>query len=198
MYVANLAMLSMPFGREWNSSAKNLQDELQKRGIILPQKLYYEYKLPDGLGQVEFMNKLTMESFAHNFYSRFAGPILKDKDLSLAEKTKIFKYVFGMRSKYKDFLKKYEAEIRRKNPELANIQVDDSRSIVYGALFGFAPQEIAYFSDNIHRNRAKEQQVIDLLKNQFDIKLNYVLAPKTAEMVINALQQNMLSKAKER
>ena len=45
MYIISKAIQSMPFGREWDSSAKKLEDELEKRGIKLSQKLYYKYKM---------------------------------------------------------------------------------------------------------------------------------------------------------
>jgi hypothetical protein len=192
MYIAAMAISRMPFGREWDSSAKKLQEDLQKRGIKLP--LFYEYKMPFGNNQIGFMDKMIIDYFCSHFFQDYATQVLKDKKLKIGEKAKIFKYVWQNRGKYNDILKQYEMEIRKLNPELANVQVDNSRSLVYGAMFGFAPAEIAYFSDTSQRNHIKEKAVQDILKNQFGINLTYVLAPKTAEMVINALNQNINSK----
>jgi len=201
MYVMSIAMRHMPFGgNKWDSSAQNLENELGARGIKLPKKLFYEYKMPGGKTQDAFMDKYVMERFVANFFRTHghAGEVLKDKKLTMSDKAKIFKYVWRNRGKYNDILKQYEMELRRLNPELANVRVDNSRSLVYGAMFGFAPDEISYFSDNTHRNYKQEQEVSDTLKNRFGINLSYVLAPKTAEMVINALVQNSRNKSKER
>ena len=93
MYISNMAIRSMPFGREWTSSAKNLENQLRARGIVLQDKLFYEYKMPGGDSQSDFMNKLIMEGFFNDFYSRHLGNILKDKNLNLADKINIFRYV---------------------------------------------------------------------------------------------------------
>ena len=200
MYISAIAIGKMPFGRKWDSSAKNLEDVLRLRGIKLPQKLYYEYKMPKGNTQSSFMDKIIMEYFCTYFFKPggYAGEILKDKKLSLSEKAKIFQYVWRNRGKYTDVLKQYETEIRKLNPELANIRTDDSRSLVYGAMFGFAPSEIGYFANSKNRNLAKERETLDIFKNRFGIMVGYILAPKTAEMVITALEQNARNKSKER
>ena len=199
MYIAKIAVGHLPFGGSvWNSSAKKLENILKERGIKLSQKLYYEYNLPDNLKPSEFMNKLIMEGFINDFYSGFAGKILKDKNLTMFDKAKIFKYVWRNRGKYKDALKQYEIYIRKNNPELANIRVDNVRSLVYGALFGFAPAEIVYFSDVKNRNLLKEHEILNLFKNRFGINVSYVLAPQTAKKVIAALEQNSRYNPKER
>lgn len=197
MYISNLAIQNMPFGRVWDSSAKNLEDELKKRGIKLPRKLYYEYKMPGQLNPNEFMDNLIMDYFVSYFHSWFAKYVLKDKNLKISEKAKIFTYVWKNRSKYKEVVDRYETEIRKLNPELANIKVDNSRSLVYGAMFGFAPQEIAYFSDGANRDLAKEEKNLKVFKS-YGLDVTYILAPQTAEMLISALKQSALSKAKER
>ena len=200
MYISTKAISRMPFGREWNSSSKNLEDELKKRGIKLSQNLYYKYKMPAGDTQADFMNKIIMEYFCTYFFKPYgyASEILKDKNLTMSAKAEIFKYVWKNRGKYTDILKRYELEIRKLNQELANINVDDSRSLVYGAMFGFAPQEIAYFADGKNRNFTKEKEVLDVFKNRFGINVGYILAPKTAEMVIAELEKNLRNKSKER
>ncbi len=200
MYISAIAMGKMPFGREWNSSAKELEDELRSRGIKLQKKLYYEYNMPKGITQSDFMDKIVMEYFCTYFLkpNGYAGEILKDKKLSLSEKAKIFKHVWHNRGKYTDVLKRYETEIRKLNPELANIRTDDPRSLVYGAMFGFAPSEIAYFADGKNRKLALERETLDIFKNRFGIMVGYILAPKTAEMIIAALEQGTRNKSKER
>jgi len=196
-YMRDMAINNMPFGREWYSSAKNLEDALRARGIKLPQKLYYEYKMPGELQPGEFMDNLIMDYFVSYFHNWFAKDVLKDKNLTVVQKAKIFTYVWKTRGKYKDRLKKYEMEIRKLNPELARVVVDDSRSLVYGAMFGFAPQEIAYFSDGAHRDLVKEQENLKIFKS-YGLDVTYILAPKNAEALITALKQNELNKVKDR
>ena len=196
MYITTMAVQSLPFGREWGSSAKKLEDELKKRGIVLQDKLFYEYKMPGGLGQSDFMSKLIMDEFCNDFYSHHFGKVLLDKKLSFADKMKIFKYVQNMRSKTKDMLKQYESEIRNLNPELATIKVNVASTLVYGAMFGFAPKEIAYCAD-AHRDFAQEKENEKILKN-YGINLTYVLAPDTAKKIIATLQQNVQNNIKER
>ena len=197
MYIINMAINNMPFGKTWDSSAKNLEEDLQKRGIKLPYKFYYEYKMPGEKKNGEFMDNLIMDYFVSYFHDWFAKDVLKDKNLTFSDKAKIFTYVWKNRGKYKDRLKKYEMEIRNLNPELARVVVDDSRSLVYGAMFGFAPQEIAYFSDGVHRDLAKEEEYFKIFKN-YGLNVSYILAPKNAESLIAALKQNELNKAKDR
>lgn len=198
MYIVSKAIDWTPFGRVWNSSAKKLEDVLSARGIKLPKKIYYEYKLPGGKKPSGFMAKLVIEYFISNFYSRFSGPVLADKSLSVADKAKLFKYVLGQQLKFKNVIKQYEKEIRQLNPELANLKIEDVHGFVYGATFGFAPDEIEYFSNPSGRNATKEGKTIDLFDKKYGIEVGYVLAPETAKMIIAALEQNTLYNSKER
>ena len=197
MYIISKAIQSMPFGREWDSSAKKLEDELEKRGIKLSQKLYYKYKMPGELKPEEFMDSLIIDYFIAYFHSWFAKDVLKDKQLKMSEKAKIFTYVWKNRSKYKGVLEKYETEIRQKNPELSGVKVNNPKSLVYGALFGFAPKEISYFSDGAHRDLVQEEKNRNLFES-YGINLTYVLAPDTAKKIIALLKQNVQNNIKER
>ena len=138
-----------------------------------------------------------MQYFITNFFPRFAGRVLADKKLSVSDKAKIFKYVWNVRSEYKNIMKQYEKEIRRDNPELANLMVKNASDFVYGATFGFAPAEIEYFSNPENNNSIESDKVIDLLNKKYGIKLTYVLAPSTAKMVVTALAQNTRGKVRE-
>ena len=197
MYVATLALRHLPFGATWTSSAKNLSDDLARRAIVLHEKLYYEYKLPYGLKQSEFMQKYAIEFFCNNFFGQFSGHVIRDKKLTVRDKIDVIKYVLAMRRKKSPTLQEYEKQIRKLNPELSEIAANTPHSIVYGAMFGFAPGEIAYFADTAHRNLSREDEVINLLQKRYGIKLTYVLSPKTAKMVIDALEHSEIN-SKER
>ncbi len=196
LYIAKMAMYELPYGYEWNSSAKNLEDALLARGIVLPQKLYYKYKLPGGLSQPEFMNQLCLLQFFTKFYPKYAIKVLADKNLTASDKAKIFKYVLGERHRFIKKAKQYESEIRKLNPELANIKVGHPGSIIDGATFGFAPDEIAYFSDFKNRNIKNQERIENLFREKYGINVTYVLAPKTAEKIITALKHYENSKEK--
>ena len=190
-YIVNMAAPDLPFGSVWDSSAKKLSDTLYARGIKLPKKIYYEYKLPDNIKASDFLARLIKDYFVSNFFSSYAKRVLTDKKLTMSDKAKIFKYVWNNRASYEKMTKQYEIEIKKLNPELAHIPVKNSRSIVYGATFGFAPDEIEYFSDSDNRDTDAENKVIELLDKKYGINLTYVLAPKTAKIIIDALEQNV-------
>jgi hypothetical protein len=199
LYIGKMAIWELPFGNsEWDSSAKKLEDALREHGIGM--KLYYEYKMPGGLSQSDFMNRLCLLEFFIKFYPRYAIKVLSDKKLTKTDKAKIFQYVWHNRRKFIKTAKQYEAEIRRLNPELASIKTNhpNSYSIIYGATFGFAPDEIAYFADVSNRDFKWESRIIDLFKKKYGIEVTYVLAPKTAEKVINLLEQNIQINSKDR
>jgi len=197
-YIKKMTLYYTPFGDRWYSSAKNLESELRARGIVLQQKLYYEYKLPNGDKPNEFMKKLIIESFLNDFYLFYARRVLKDKSLGFFGKLKVFMYVWHNRRKVKNLLKQYEQEIRKINPELSKVKIDTSSSLVYGATFGFAPQEIEYFADVKNRDMIAEAKIREILEKQFGIKLTYILAPKTAKSIIIALKQKLKYNTKEK
>ena len=191
MYMVSKAVNWMPFGPVWDSSAKKLEDALRARGIKLPKKLYYEYRLPGGMKPSALMNKLVMQYFVTNFFSSFAGRVLADKKLSMSDKAKIFKYVWNKRSEYKNLIEQYEKQIRMDNPELANLKTKNATDFVYGVTFGFAPAELEYFANPENRDSNAENKVYNTLK-RYGITPGYVLAPDTAKMVIAALKQKAL------
>ena len=197
MHIAKMAVSALPFGLVWDSSAKNLENDLLVRGIKLPYKLFYEYKMPGGKTQSEFQNVLIMTEFFTNFYSNYAAKLLVDKNLSMSDKAKIFKYVWRMRKKYVAKSKQYESEIRKLNPELANIKTYHPYSIVFGATFGFAPDEIAYFADADNRDFHFEQEMFKVFDEKYGIRVSYILAPNTAKKIIAVLNQNVLYNARE-
>jgi len=190
-YIYKMAFSSLPFGGSvWNSSAKNLSDALQERGIKTKQKLFWQYKLPDNMKSQQFMNKIAITHFYEKFFTNFSADVFHDKNLTLLEKMQIMRYVWQMRRENKkNIMSSWADEIKRNNPVLANINPKSVSGFVYGALFGFAPDEIKYFCD-VHSTRDldAENKVIDKL-DKLGIKTTYVLAPGTAKEIITALNQ---------
>ena len=187
LYIAKMAVWELPYGdSEWNSSAKNLEDALRARGINF--KLYYQYKMPGGVSQSDFLIRLCMLEFFIKFYSKYAIKVLNDKNLTASDKTKIFQYVWHNRRKFIKESEQYESDIRRLNPELANVKTNLPGALVDGATFGFAPDEIEYFSDVKNRNFEQEGKTIEFFEKNYGIHISYILAPKTAKTIIAALK----------
>lgn len=189
-YVLKMSYNSLPFGgSKWGSSAQNLQNALIGRGIKSPKKLFYKYNLPDGMSPQEFQDKIALENFCRKFYTDFSNLVRRDKNLTLFEKIQIFAWVWKMRrDKSLGNMVLWEKEIRQKNPELANLKLENRKgSFVYGALFGFAPEDIEYYgSKDCDFSRADE--TIKLFK-KYGINTTYVLNPSTADVLLTALQK---------
>lgn len=187
-YILKMAYKAMPFGSDvWDSSAQNLEKDLKARGI--KTKLFYKYKLPDDMTPQEFQDELTLNAFVRDFFDRFSSKIFHDKNLTLREKLQIVAWVWKMRrNKPKRDMKYFMDEIKRLNPELADIKPRFARGLVYGALFGFAPAEIKYFCDETKLCDYVQAEEVGRTFAKHGIKLNYVLNPDTAESIINELK----------
>ena len=190
-YILEMAYRSLPFGsNKWDSSAQDFKNDLAKRGIKLSRELFYKYKLPGGMSPQEFQDRIALEYFCRNFYLSFSKYIKQDKNLTWLEKMKIRGFVWKMR-RDKTFgnMKLWEKEIREKNPELSEIVLHGVKSsaFVYGALFGFAPEEIKYFVSGFC-NFKRADKINTLLLNKYDIDLKFVLAPDVLKEVLLALK----------
>lgn len=195
-YIWNMAYNEMPYGkRVWNSSAKNLSDELRMRGINLDKKIFYKYKLPENMSNQEFMDVVTISYFVRDFYSRHMLHVLRDASLTLQEKMDVLRYVKKKRQCVnKNFIDIYAREILDKNIELRGINFKSSEDFVNGAMFGFAPDEIRYFCDKSgFRDMNIEHKLQEELK-KYGIEISYILAPETAKQLILKLQHNQLKK----
>lgn len=185
-YILKMAYKAMPFGSDvWDSSAQQLEAELKARGI--KRKLFYKYKLPDSMTPQEFQDRLTLDAFLKNFFDIFSSKIVHDKNLTLREKLQIFAWVWKMRRTKHD-MEYFMDEIKRLNPELADIKPRAAHGLVYGALFGFAPAEIKYFCDETKLCDYVQAEEVTRTFAKHGIQLNYVLNPKTAESIINELK----------
>ena len=78
-------------GIKWDSSAKNLEDDLGRHGIKFDKKLFWKYKLPNGMSAQEFMDTLLLEFYFVKWFSDMK--IMRDKNLTMKQKIKIFSYV---------------------------------------------------------------------------------------------------------
>ena len=163
-----------PFGgAKWDSSAKKLDDDLHRRGIKFAKKLFWKYKLPNGMSAQDFMDTLLLEFYFVKWFSNMK--IMGDKNLTIKQKIKIFAYVLSMKKNGIDKnIKKYANEIKRLNPELTQINprgVWGGISFVEGALFGFAPDEIRYFCDESSFRDIDQEHEFDGILKKYNVRL---------------------------
>lgn len=191
-YLEKLALSRSPFGSMWNSSAKDLEEDLAKRGINM--KLYYKYALPENMTPQKFMTRIAVLDFCANpsLFFKAKIEIFFDKSLSLVEKLRLVKYIKGGRKTSREKLDDCVKFVQNANPELAKLKVQndsDKFDILAGATFGFAPDEIEYFMKRKERDLNREHETYGKFK-QFGIELHYVLSPHTAKKVIAELEKN--------
>ena len=187
---------------EWESSSKNIQDELTARGIK-DIKFYYEYKMPGGLLPAAYMVRLAL----YTFYLDFDWLIKKDdfqqefKNLIPSE-TERLQVIDEIKSKsriYDNDLTKDCEELIKLNPELSVITDKHTHrdDILWGAVFGTAPVNIEYFCNGIFKsnwdaNNAKQEVIREKLKS-YGLTRVGVLDPKFAEKLISVLEKNKQS-----
>ncbi len=191
-YIMDLAYKSLPFGGPvWDSSAQNLSEDLRNKGIKFNKKLFWNYKLPQGMKPQQFQDKIALEYFCKRFYSDFMSRVLSDKTLTGMERIQIVRYVWEMRrNKNHKNMNYYADEIKRNNPELANIKPTNSiENFEYGALFGFAPDEIRYFCEENGLRDFDTERRLDEQLEKFDVRTSYVLSQNTAESLIKILDK---------
>ncbi len=191
-YLEKLALSWSPFGSTWNSSAKDLEEDLAKRGIKM--KLYYKYALPENMTPQEFMTRIAVLDFCANpsLFFKAKIEIFFDKSLSLVEKLRLVKYIKGGRKTSREKLDEYVKFVQHANPELSKLKIEndfDKFDILAGATFGFAPDEIEYFMKRKERDLNRERETDGKFK-KFGIELHYVLSPHTAKKVIAELEKN--------
>ena len=191
-YLLKQAATVSPFGGvKWDSSAKNLENDLGHRGIKFDKKLFWKYKLPNAMSAQEFMDVLLLEFYFVKWFSNMK--IMRDKNLTIKQKIKIFAYNVSMKKRgiYNN-IKKYANEIKQLNPELEKINPRasfGSRSLVEGALFGFAPDEIKYFCDKSSFRDMDQEHRFDEVLKKYGVRPSYVLAPETAKKLIANLEK---------
>lgn len=184
---------------EWESSCKTVQDELTARGIT-DIKFYYEYKMPDGYSYAEYMVKLAV----YTFYLDFNHLLEKDyfqREFNnlITSETERLQVIDEIKSKlqmYDQELTKDCEELIKLNPELSVLTDRRTRRdhILWGAVFGVAPENIEYFCNGIFypdwdTNNARQQVISEKCK-KYGLDRVGVLDPNFAERLISALEKN--------
>jgi hypothetical protein len=194
---------SYAYGREWDSSAKDLEQQLNKIGIN-NIKLFHKYKMPDNVTQADYMKKIALYGFFADFEMLNAddrwGFQTEFKNYIPDEKTRlhVIDYIKSKSKSYDEKLSDEYENIIKLNPELPNVQ-NKRNDVLYGAIFGFAPEEIEYYCRgrfqqgiNIDAALDREQELSDKIKG-YGIRVGYVLAPETAKKIISVLEKKKQS-----
>ncbi len=188
---------------DWGSSSQNLENALRAKGIKLPQKLFYKYNLPDGVAASDYQKFLDRFKLGHfdvteekqrlelviggefyDLYSKFSNE----------EKQMFFDVLTKKAQKQKKLIEQDCLKLRKLNPELATLDVSNNIDLLYGATFGFAPDEIAHFHNLKEmkldwKQNFQEKAKQNMLEKQLDIPVTYRLAPKTIDMILAAAQK---------
>ena len=148
----------------WYSSAQLLEQALLEIGIKLPNKLYYEYKFPDGKINREYYDE---KHEKWNFVMWYENAVLGHSNVKRAiyynkrfDMSDLFYFCISLtlannkklkqdlEKKYLSFKKELDGDIEKivaLNPELATVQDHNNRDFLMGCMYGFAPAEIDYF-----------------------------------------------------
>ena len=183
-YLKNLALSWMPFGAikaGWDSSAQNLEKDLESRGIKLPIKLYYQYALPQSMTPSDFMMRIAVLHLCADFsmFSKVHSEIFLDKNLKLVEKLRLVKYIASMRRASREQLREYVRFIKFANPkELSELTVQNATEefeLLSGVTFGFGPDEIEYYMKKEERdlNKREENEAYRKLKRLLGYEPQY-------------------------
>lgn len=202
--LAELALKhSYAYGGNWDSSAKDLEKQLKKLGVN-NIKLFYTYKMPYGKTPQEYMAKLALYCLFLNFdlYNKNDDYGFQTDFKNLVpngtDRLNIVDYIEKNSKTYDAELVKDYQELIDTNPELAQLsnRQDKHQDILWGAVFGFAPEEIEYYcygrfnqGQDIDNVLDDERKMQDVLK-KYGVKSGYVLAPQTAEKIISVLEKN--------
>lgn len=219
---------------DWDSSAQILENDLKKYGIKIPHKLYYEYKFPDDMKNFEYYNivqpmylfcQVYKEYFNDNYddFNQYLIERIKDTqcDLSVFFRFCICLSLSDSKTNEQEFKKTYDnilkikdkigQKIKQLNPELQKVQYYKNFDFIMGAVYGFAPEEIEFFTklQSIRKRKLNkygeyapvynwEQSnttLQQLLKQRITISYflghapGYLLSPTTSNQIVAAIEQ---------
>ena len=172
---------------DWSSSAKEFEEKLQRHGIKIPNKLYYEYKFPNGMTNAEFY-KLTVPIMAgytivkylmtdnpkadnwakEDLYLHISmapydlATFIKFNSYLAAEDPKTLRQ--QLIKKYKNcvpFIEQIIKQLKKLNPELQTLNHCNDYDLWGGCCYGFAPMEIDFYGKLQNKRKQMAQAGID-------------------------------------
>ena len=203
------------FNAEWGeyqSSALDAEKMFVEHGVKLPFKIYYQYKLPDGLSPFGLMMRYGY-MYRLQDYEKAARKIgVGDTRYSEQEIADLENYILQNKDNWRVQMKRYVDEIKRLNPELANVSIKPTKvqdakknfpqyadkllnnlelDFIHGVAFGFSPEDIEYYL-----NRTKDQIDVDTQEALMGIwyGVGHVVAPQFRDILKQAVAQIELNK----
>lgn len=218
---------------DWYSSALILENNLKMHGITPPHKLYYEYKFPGGMKNFKYHDVIepmylfcqAYEEYFKDTYDDFNQFLIERFQDTQSNLSTLFRFCICLslsdtKTNEQEFKKTYERilkakdkiaeKIRQLNPELQKVQYYKNFDFIMGAVYGFAPEEIEFFtklqyirkrnltkygeyspiykseqSNKILKQLAKDRKTIH---DALGIDVEYFLSPTTSAAVVNAIQ----------
>lgn len=182
------------------SSAQILETGLAKVGIKFPKKLWFQYKLPDGISPEKFeleMVKIIFFAFEYPTIKDIVEIGCVDRDgVSDEELDIVQKYRVSQKSKYIEILDKHVKWVKENNPELSNVNIQDNEvaksGFLRGVLYGFGPEEISYFITRSFDEAESDSVEIDKLAESLQkigVQLTYILSPNNRLLLEKELEK---------
>ena len=179
------------FRKKFGSSADDFEMNLRKKGIYLPFKLFYQYKLPGDLSPREFEKELK-RLWGFLIFDTHRVQAYFDIDRSVVELLEQQKPACTAR------LKELVTEIQNLNKELSDIipqNQEEQLSFVDGACYGFGPDEIKFHIERLTGLHDKEQGIIKKLT--YDLEqilgkpIGYNLSPEKLKKILDVANARM-------
>ena len=177
----------------WDSSAKKIDEFIEKKVSKIPFKFFHDYKLPDTKEDLERKSD----------YMRIITAWRKNiKDIQ-TNTNKIIELQSNLESKLELQKKLIEIDVKlyfdyivKNNSELINIKTEsvmDKIHLIRGALYGYSPENIDFFIKNyknpasLNTNSPKKHK----LKTEFGIDTGFLrLTDDQADFLISLLSKN--------
>ena len=165
------------------ASAKDFVDKLGKAGIHSPIKLYYQYKLPDGMSSEDLEQEASEIEF-FLFYNK--NKLDAISGLPDDEKDVINRYIISSRSEYAKKLAGLLVNIKRLNPILRDIKMMnafDRIDFVKGVSRGFAPEDIDFFINGNESSEAFDKKLMGSL----GFSAGFAISPNHQQEIMDAI-----------
>lgn len=201
MLFMNTCMLQFSSAADgYFSSAQILETGLAKVGIKFPKKLWFQYKLPDGISPEKFeleMAKIIFFAFEYPTIKDIVEIGCVDRDgVSDEELDIVQKYRVSQKSKYLEILDKHVKWVKENNPELSSVNIQDNEvaksNFLEGVLYGFGPEEISYFITRSFDDSELDSVEIDKLAKSLQkigVQLTYILSPNNRLLLEKELEK---------
>jgi hypothetical protein len=177
---------------KWESSAQQLDADLDAAGYKIASKFYNEYILPDS---AENLCLLYSELYILLNYTKEYKKVHNDTYLSLIVSDELEQELSNQKTLAMQKIQEHYEFIYGNNKQLQQIPVKDIQNkidFIRGAMYGYPPENIKHWIENFPNNDmlnvAKNQK--NLIKNSFGIDIGSMrLTVAQAEALILSLEQ---------